>query len=257
MSTIRGTIRLTILFTVLLIVGILMLLTAWIPIRRKGARITGWLATWFARFVMRLFNVRYTCAEPEKLTQHEGFVFPNHTSFLDIFMLLHLMPVRFVAKIEISTWPLIGALAKALDTVFVDRDDKESRSGVRDTLAGVSKYPPIILFPEGGIFSPPEKIHPFRYGAFEIAAKNGTPFLPCVMMYEPLDVLFWAKEPLMRALWRFACHGGKINARLFMMRSILPNPDDNPKELALETHGAMEAVLNHGNNADDIVHSGY
>lgn len=256
MGPIRGLLRLAILLLAFCLGAVAILAVAWAPWRYRGARVGAWPATLFARFVIRLFNMRYTCNNPAVFHAHRGFIFPNHTSALDIFLLLHLLPVRFVSKVEVRAYPVVGLLSWAVGTVFVDRQDKASRERVRETLSTAERYPPIVLFPEGGIFSPPAKLHPFRYGAFEVAVEKGIPFLPCVMMYEPLDIVFWGDEPLVRMIWRFACFRGPIRAHLQPLHVVHPRPGDDARQLALETHGAMEAVLTYSGRADDILQTG-
>ncbi len=45
----------------------------------------------------------------------------NHVSWVDIVVLASIAPMVFVAKREVSTWPLIGAAARVQKVVFVDR----------------------------------------------------------------------------------------------------------------------------------------
>lgn len=47
---------------------------------------------------------------------------PNHSGYLDIFVLAALVPVRFVAKAEIRHWPLIGWMVARARQLFVRRD---------------------------------------------------------------------------------------------------------------------------------------
>ncbi|MCA9917872.1 MAG: 1-acyl-sn-glycerol-3-phosphate acyltransferase [Anaerolineales bacterium] len=257
MKLIRGTFRLIVFFFLLLLTTVLVLATAWVPMRIKGARLSAWLLPTVCRLLLPLFNVEFTALEAKRITQHDGYIFPNHLSFLDIILLLSIFPVRFLAKAEIANWPFIGWIARAVDTVFVKRENKESREQARDALAQLHTFPAVALFPEGGIFQPPNELKPFRYGAFEIAQKGGRPFIPAVFIYDPLDIVFWRDEPLLTAVWRFASRPEPIKARLFLLRTVQPAPEDDPRQLALETHGAMTAVYQHSDNrGDDIVQSG-
>ncbi len=256
MNLLRGIGRLTIFALALALTTIIILTAAWLPVRIRSVRLSAWPTTLLARFFTRLFNVQYTCAEADKIRRRQGFIFPNHTSFLDIVLLLHIVPVRFLAKSEIRRWPFIGWIARAVDTVFVDRGDKSSRSQARMAITNIDPFPPVALFPEGGIFVPAEKLHPFRYGAFEIAARGSIPFMPVVFLYEPLDVVFWGDEPLLTAVWRFATYPGPIHARLFALKVVHPQPEDNPRQLALEAHGAMEAILTYSGHEDEALKSG-
>ena len=45
----------------------------------------------------------------------------NHASYLDILILGSLIKTSFVAKKEVSSWPLLGILAKLQNTIFIDR----------------------------------------------------------------------------------------------------------------------------------------
>ena len=49
------------------------------------------------------------------------FFVSNHASYLDIIILSSLFKSSFLAKKEISSWPLFGILAKLQNTVFIDR----------------------------------------------------------------------------------------------------------------------------------------
>lgn len=252
----RGTFRLFVYLVVLVMGAIPILLTAWMPFTYRGVRLSAWPATMLARFFMRLFRVQVTYYHLERLQEHQGFIFPNHVSFLDIIMMLHLMPMRFLSKAELRHWPLIGWIARAIGTVFVDRGNKSSREAARNALTQVTTFPPIVLFPEGGIFPPPEALKPFRYGAFEIAQSGMIPYLPCVLTYEPMEIAFWGDESIWVAAWRFAAFAGPIRAHLHVLRKVQPHENDDPHQLALETHGAMDAVLRYGGHEADVLQAG-
>lgn len=194
MGWLRGVWRIGVMGLILGVGTAVILLAAWIPVRKNGVRLCAWPITGMARLFTRLFNIDVEVREPEKFRQHHGFVFPNHASFLDIILLIHILPMRFVSSSYVREWPFIGWIGRAVDTVFVDRDDKSSRQATRETLAAISHYPPIALFPEGGIWGMEKPLHPFRYGAFEIVAAGSVPFLPCVLLYEPLETIYWGDE---------------------------------------------------------------
>lgn len=256
MHAIRAVIRLFITVVALFLTTLAILMIAWLPFTYRGIPVPAWMATALSRFYLRLFRVRLTYHHPERLHQYEGFIFPNHVSFLDILIMLHHAPARFLSKAELREWPFIGWIARAIGTVFVDRSNKSSREAAREALSRVNHFPPVILFPEGGIFAPPDKLKPFRYGAFEIAHQGGVPYLPCVMLYDPLDITFWGDESIITAAWRFAGYGGAIHVDVYLLRQITPGPEDDPHQLALETHGAMNAVFQYGGHEEDVLQSG-
>lgn len=257
MRFIRGVLRLIIFFILLLVTTLLVLATAWLPIRIRGTRLSAWLLVPICRLLLPLFKVHFTAPDAHRIPKHDGFIFPNHLSFLDIILLLTIFPVRFLSKAELANWPFIGWIARAVDTVFVNREDKDSREKARESLSSLRTFPAVALFPEGGIYQPPTELKPFRYGAFEIAQSGGVPFIPAVFIYQPLDIVFWRDEHLLTAVWRFATRPEPVEARLYLLRTVHPRPEDDPKQLALETHGAMAAVYKYGDShKTDVVQSG-
>ncbi len=256
MNFLRGSLRMAIFMPVLAFWTVIILAASWLPTTVRGVRLSAWPTTILARFFVHLFNIQFICEEADRIRQHQGFVFPNHLSYLDIILLVYIVPMRFLAKADVRDIPFIGRIATAIGTVYVDRGDKKSRTEARDAIAHSERYPPVALFPEGGIFPPAETLHPFRYGAFEIAIQGKSSILPAVFLYEPLDVVFWGDEPMLTAVWRLAQYRGPIKARLYALRSIQTQPDDDAKQMALELHGAMGAILAYGGHEEDIVESG-
>ena len=79
-----------------------------------------------------------------------GLVVCNHLSWLDILVLQSLIPGTFVAKQEVRRWPLVGYLAQACATVFVDRASARSAHAmVEDTAAAIAQGYAVVVFPEG------------------------------------------------------------------------------------------------------------
>ena len=77
------------------------------------------------------------------------FFVANHTSYIDIEVLSSLIPVSFIAKAEVASWPLFGTLARLQRTIFVDRRP-QSTADQRDEIAGrLAAGDNLMLFPEG------------------------------------------------------------------------------------------------------------
>ncbi len=151
--------------------------------------------------------------------------------------------MRYLSKIEVRAWPFIGWVAMAIGTVFVNRSDKASRSQARQQLGQVARFPPIVLYPEGGI-GPANSLQPFRYGAFEIAIEQGIPYLVCAINYSRADVIVWGEgESLIECLWRLACFPGPMDASVTPLKIIAPQPGDDPKVLAVEAHHTIAVAL--------------
>ena len=74
----------------------------------------------------------------------------NHVSWLDILAVSSVEPVAFLAKSEVAAWPLIGGIAAAQRTVFVERRRRRCIPGVNRAIAGrLAEGRSLLLFPEG------------------------------------------------------------------------------------------------------------
>jgi lyso-ornithine lipid O-acyltransferase len=60
------------------------------------------------------------------------------------------MPLSFVAKSEVGTWPFFGTLARLQRTVFVTRARRSKTAAARDAIAErLAQGDVLVLFPEG------------------------------------------------------------------------------------------------------------
>lgn len=135
----------------------------------------------------------------------------NHLSYLDIWVLGSLYPSIFVAKREISRWPVFGWVARAAGTLFVDRNVprdvlRVGRAMTEHLAADIC----LTVFPEGGT-SQGELIRPFMSSILEPAARAGVPCYAASISYEtpgaadpPSKTICWSggRPPFLRHLVR-------------------------------------------------------
>ncbi|MFB9903207.1 lysophospholipid acyltransferase family protein [Allokutzneria oryzae] len=198
---------------------------------------------WF-RAVLGSLGVRLRVYRPGTLTvarqqqQPRGrgvLVVSNHTSWLDIAALSALQPVRVLAKAEVRTWPIVGALAARAGTFFVDRQRLSALPRTVADLAealrgGVS----VGVFPEGTTWCGRASGR-YRPAAFQAAIDAGAPVRPVALRFVVGDqpttaAAFLGEETLLTALLRTAALRG-----LVIEVSVLPliDPDGhNRRSLA-------------------------
>jgi 1-acyl-sn-glycerol-3-phosphate acyltransferase len=112
----------------------------------------------------------------------------NHRSYVDIVAILSQVPCAFLAKAEIGDWPLFGHAARLTHTVFVKRDDVDSRKRAREgALALLQRGVSFAAFPEGTTCRGPGLL-PFHPGLFRLAEQYDFPVVPIAIEYEdPAD----------------------------------------------------------------------
>lgn len=107
----------------------------------------------------------------------------NHVSWIDIVMLHSQRMMGFVAKREISKWPVVGWLAARGETIFHHRGNTESLGGVlHEMLSRLRAGRSVGVFPEGGARGGGE-VGPFHARIFLAAVEAGVPVQPVALRY--------------------------------------------------------------------------
>ena len=131
-----------------------------------------WLATRvpvvFHSILLKIFGVRLSL-EGRLIKDRPLLLVSNHVSWLDIAVFGAVAPLSFVAKSEMSTWPLFGTLAKLQRTVFVRREDRRnSHQQANEVAERLTMREVMVLFPEGTT-TDGNRLEPFKTSLFEAA----------------------------------------------------------------------------------------
>ena len=107
----------------------------------------------------------------------------NHVSWIDIVALHSQRMMGFVAKREISRWPLVGWMAGRGETIFHERGSSESLGGVlHEMLARLRTGRSVGVFPEGRTRDGRE-VGPFHARIFLAAVEAGARVQPVALRY--------------------------------------------------------------------------
>ncbi len=164
--------------------GILALLALmfWpVAILLPGKRAARRLARIAARLGLRLAGCRLSLEGVEHLAGDAPLLMvSNHTSYIDVAVLLALIPrdFVFVAKREVLRWPLVGLFVRRARHITVDR--ASAHDGVATAArvaAAIQDGDSVLVFPEA-TFTRAPGLRPFRLGAFKTAVETGTPIIP-------------------------------------------------------------------------------
>jgi 1-acyl-sn-glycerol-3-phosphate acyltransferase len=171
----------------------------------------------------------------------------NHTSFLDIPVLLALLPrsVTFLAKREVLRWPVVGAFVRRGGHLTVDRREvqrslEDAEAVTRAIRAGES----ILVFPEA-TFTAAAGLRPFRLGVFRSAVETGRPVVPLALR--------GARRVLRDGRW--LPRPGPID--LWIGDPILPDGADWDAQLRLRDRVAQAIAEHCGEPRLDMVAGGY
>lgn len=108
------------------------------------------LQNWSAG-LLDIFNVKVDIAADDPLhCLRGGLIVTNHISWLDVFVLNAIVPMRFVAKSEVRRWPAIGWLCARAQTLFIERGKARAAARMNVHLVELlQRGECLAIFPEG------------------------------------------------------------------------------------------------------------
>ena len=210
-----------------------------LPVRWWQPMVLAWSSA-----MMRLFGFRIRC-HGTAVADPVLFV-ANHVSWLDIQAIHSQRAASFVAKSEISRWPVLGWLARQAGTVFHRRGDPDSLQAVMATMrerlrAGQS----IIVFPEGGT-GRGDRVRPFHARILQVALDTGVPIQPVALVYGrdgrmDLSVPFRPGEKFLTNALRLLGQA-PMEARVHFLPPLIPD-NQGRRQLAETARAGIAAVV--------------
>lgn len=107
------------------------------------------LPRYWHKIALRAIGVRvHVHGDPER--RRPLMVAANHSSWLDILVLASVVDATFVAKSEVSGWPIFGQLARLQRSIFIKREERRQTREQADEMASrLNAGETVVLFPEG------------------------------------------------------------------------------------------------------------
>lgn len=171
----------------------------------------------WSRTLLRVVGVRLVvCGDvPQGRLAQTGFspggrglmLLANHVSWLDVHAINATVPSRLVAKSEISRWPVLGTLASASGTLFVERGRRHAVHGVNQKIARhLQQGETVGVYPEGTT-SDGGQLLPFHSNLVQPALDAQAQVRPVALRYTQYGAhsraaAFIDNDALVTSLWR-------------------------------------------------------
>lgn len=154
------------------------------PLASKNLRLR--LTRWWCKVLLNCFNIKVVTfgTLPSTNTVKTMFI-ANHISWTDIHAINSIIPVRFIAKVEIKSWPIFGYLVSKSGTLFINRSIRKDAARIVDmTAESLKAEDNVCFFPEG---TTTEGTHmlPFKSSITQ-AAIDAEAYIWPVTVYYPL-----------------------------------------------------------------------
>jgi len=160
-------------------VGVLFPFYSW---NRRVAATKRW-----SRQLLRILHLRLTVHGSLPSAQVPTMIVSNHVSWLDIWVLDSVLPVRFVAKSDIRRWPLIGFLVSRAGTIFIERSKPQDTARTNQAIVeALTRGERVAMFPEGAT-TDGTKVKPFHASLFQPALGAGARVVVVALRYVNAD----------------------------------------------------------------------
>jgi len=141
---------------------------------------------WWCRRLLVAFNLQVVSHGhvPLKNVALSNTMFvANHISWTDIHALNSMVPVRFIAKAEIKTWPVFGYLVQRANALFIDRNKRHDAGRIVDAVVlSLEAGDNLCFFPEGTTTDGTE-MKPFKSSLIEAAILARATIQPIAIRY--------------------------------------------------------------------------
>ncbi|MGW0846698.1 lysophospholipid acyltransferase family protein [Streptomyces sp. NPDC002787] len=189
----------------LVLVGVLVTLV--------GLRLPAGVVRRWCRWTVRASGVRVRITGAAPSTGGLLLV-ANHVSWLDIPLLGAVRPARMLAKSDIRTWPVAGALVARSGVLFIERDRiralPQTVARIAEALRGGAA---VVAFPEGSTWCGRAQGR-FRRAVFQAALDAGVPVQPVRVRYRFTEggastaPAYVGDDSLLTSVWRVvSAHG--------------------------------------------------
>lgn len=158
--------------------------------------------------LLAILNIRViTSGQPPDDKARRTLFVSNHISWIDIWALKQLLPMHFVAKSEIRSWPVIGWLAEKSGTLFIERERRhDTRRVINGVEKALRKEENLCLFPEGTTTDGTE-LKPFKSSLFQAAINAEADIWPLAIHYPAAlggtntAIAYAGETTMLQSLW--------------------------------------------------------
>ena len=229
----------------------------WGLLTRSRRRGVNFFTTAFPQAMLAINGVHLNVIGEKNLTKKRPAVFIfNHRNNIDPIIVGSLIKDNWtgVGKKELESDPIVGAIGKLTDTIFIDREDqKKAVESLKEAEELARKGLSVMISPEG-TRTDTRSVGPFKKGPFRLAMAAGIPIVPVVIrnaevisardsqtlhpgtvdivVYPPLSIDDWTLDDLSERI---------SEVRQLYIDTLKSWPDGKVPDAALYKHAAKKA----------------
>lgn len=169
----------------------------------------------------------------------------NHISPLDILVLAGASGTAFVAKGELETVPIVGALCDMNNTLYVKRDSRAAVATQIETMRrALADGWPVTLFGEGTT-GDGRTLAPFKPALLGVLTPPppGVRVQPVALDYRDAEEIAWTTETGWQNTSRLFARPGRVPVTVRFLKPLDPADCGDRKAIAAATHRAVAEAL--------------
>ena len=173
-----------------------------LPLEQQQARVQAWSLALLGCCGIRLQ------VQGQPVAQGPALLVANHISWVDIPLLHAARYCRFISKSDVQAWPIVGTLATAGGTLYLQRESRrDALRMVQDMQQALENGQVLAVFPEGTT-GDGRQLLPFHANLLQAAVSSNAPVQPIGLRFEDgLEALSFAPsyvgdETLLGSVWR-------------------------------------------------------
>ncbi len=201
----------------------------------------------WSRGVLDILNVRLHVHGSLPRGHAPTMIVTNHVSWLDIWIIHSISPVRFVAKSDIRQWPVAGWLVARAGTIFIERARRHDTARTnRHIVEVLERGERVGVFPEGTT-TDGTHVKPFHASLFQPALSAGARVVTAAIRYplpggQPnLDASYAGDRSLGESL-RLLLRHPRLRAEL-IFTGVVQCDGKTRREVAHECHALIVRAL--------------
>ncbi|UCC95719.1 MAG: 1-acyl-sn-glycerol-3-phosphate acyltransferase [Candidatus Omnitrophota bacterium] len=169
---------------------------------QRRMRAVSYLVYLCSKFAVFMLGIKIKVNGQRSVLKERGIFFvSNHTGYLDGIVISSLVPLVFIGRSDLKSWPLFGVLSSLSHTIYVNRISPYAiQQELKKIMYFLHRNINIILFPEG-TSTDGTKILPFKTSFFEAPLQAKAKIVPLTIRYnrinnqdvnnENRDLIYW------------------------------------------------------------------
>ena len=174
-----------------------------LPAQQCDERVQAWARTMLAQLAIKLV------VKGQPPQKGPVLLAANHISWMDILVMHAARHCRFVSKADVQHWPIVGKLATAAGTLYIQRESRRDALRVVHHMAEcLGRGDVLAVFPEGTT-GDGAQVLPFHANLLQAAIVTNTPVQPVALHFADSATgamsfapCYIGDDTLVASLWR-------------------------------------------------------